>query len=184
MLSGDRRSPDSFGTRSRHGRRRIDYGRTSRPPLHFFTLHLSISSLFNIIFFFSFQFHLSSISSFFNSIFSFFNIIFLFFLQYHLSYLSSISSFFFFLLFPLSYLSFFNIIFFILYLFFSFSLPYLSVRAARLCSFSLHWVHCGRPRTCHSVAVAPPGSFSIASHYVVHKSCLKRKFKIVSSNLP
>ena len=146
-------------------------------PPHLLVRTFSISSLFNIIFFFSFQYHTSSISS-------FFNIIFLIFLQYHLSYLSSISSFFSFcyFLFLICLSSISSFLFFIF--FFSFSLPYLSVRAARLCSFSLHWVHCGRPRTCHSVAVAPPGSFSIASHYVVHKSCLKRKFKIVSSNLP
>ena len=153
------------------------------PPCTFlrctYQFHLSSISSFSFLFnFISLQYHLSSIASFLSlisSFFSFFNIIFLIFLQYHLFFsfcyflflicLSSISSFLFFI-------------------FFSFSLPYLSVRAARLCSFSLHWVHCGRPRTCHSVAVAPPGSFSIASHYVVHKSCLKRKFKIVSSNLP
>ena len=63
MLSGDRRSPDSFGTRSRHGRRRIDYGRTSRHPHSVFLVRAL------------FQFHLSSISS------SLFNIISL---QYHL----------------------------------------------------------------------------------------------------
>jgi len=123
----------------------------------------------------------SSISSFFNIIFSYlFNIIFL---QYHLSYLSSISSLFSFsfcsFLFPNCLSSISSFLFVVFFCSFSFSLPYLSVRAARLCSFSLHWVHCGRgrPRTFHSAVVGANSvrfCFSIASHYVVDMSWLGR----------